>query len=1216
MYIVTSCKKGFDVESKKLEKEAINFLGLSKNLRIKAYDLYDLQGASQEDLDKIKANIFDEKKYEILTSLPDFDEDTAFRFRQVTGQYNELEFMTQNLVDSILGLDHVKVYHSKVLAFEGLDKEGVDKFKAYYINPVENNEIPFDAGPAQIHKSPTDELEPIQGFVDMDKDDLEEFSKDYSMDLGDLLLCQAYFKEEGRNPNTSELQVIDTYWSDHCRHTTFNTELTSIGIDQGPYMALFQETLDDYMEKRKTLGRESKPVSLMDLGTIEAKYLRKKGILNNVEISPEINACALEIKVDVGGEEEDWILYFKNETHNHPTEIEPFGGASTCVGGGIRDPLSGRSWVYQAMRVAGAYDPTLPFEKTHEDKLAQRFICQKALEGNSDYGNQIGLTSAYAEEIYHPGYEAKRLETGALISAAPRENIVREEPAPGDKVILLGGRTGRDGIGAAVGSSQVQTEESLENAGAEVQKGAAAIERKIMRLFRQKEATRLIKRCNDFGAGGVSVAVGELTDGLEIDLDKVPVKYPGMHGGEIALAESQERMAVVVRDEDLEEFLSYAKREDVESAVIATVTGDKRMKMYWKGDLIIDLSREFLDSNGAQKFAQAQIVSPKDVFVNGLEDMKLNEENILSYVKDLNRASQKAMASQFDGSIGRSTVLFPYGGSRRASKEQGMVSKLPVKGGKTKTTSGMAFGFNPDLAVQSPFHGGYYAVIESVSRMVALGFDYKDIRLSFQEFFENLKEDDKRWGKPVAALLGANKAMAELELGSIGGKDSMSGTFEDIDVPPTLISFAVAQGNIDFLTSRAFKEEDSLVILIDSPLKDDKTLDLGLQRRIYEAVHSLAKAGKTKAISTVGFDGILLDLIEMSLGNEIGIKVEEDLLRDLTKPRLGAFIIEVDKDEDLDSYLGGLSYQVLGRTSREGLVLGETSYPILGLEKEGEKPLEGVYGSVELEKTLDLESSDKKFTHTNPVNEPRALVPVMLGTTGEYDLADSLEKEGFQVQTLVIKDSTNQGFEDSIKEFIRSLEETNLLALANGSVFGNEPNEGGRAWEIILEREDVKEAIHRHLDAKNLIVGLGSSFSALIRTGLIEEGRITGKSSIRVLPNEDGRFISDLYTARVVSAASAFTKDSLGQDYTAPLASSWGRLDLGQAKESLLENGQVLSTFTEYFSDMVVDALASPDGLVLGSISSIERVDGDLYKNVGEIKLPSFFKEARDYFNK
>ena len=1216
MLTITKRKTDYAVENQRLVKEAIDFLGWNEGFSIQVYEIYDYAGVTAAERLKIEAQLFDAQKDTIFHDLPEVKQGFGFRFHQVPGQYNENEVMTQELIQKLLGYEAVEVSHSRLFVFAGVSEEQVLAFKEYYLNPVENVEMPLDASPAPIHMSTTEELEPIAGFIDMTEAEVRAYSANYSMDADDMLVCHQYFKAENRNPNVTELKVIDTYWSDHCRHTTFNTEIDQIDIEEGLYKDLFQSALDDYLQKREYLNRTDRPVTLMDMGTIQAKDLMARGLLENVEVSAEINACALEIKVDVAGEEEDWILYFKNETHNHPTEIEPFGGASTCLGGGVRDPLSGRSWVYQAMRLSGAMNPNQKLEDVHTDKLPQRTISQQALAGYSDYANQIGVTGAYAEEIYHPGYEAKRMELGALISAAPRRNIIREEPLAGDIIVLLGGRTGRDGLGGAVGSSQIQTEESLETAGAEVQKGAPSVERKITRLFRNGDATALIKRCNDFGAGGVSVAVGELADGIAINLDAVPTKYDGMHGGEIALSESQERMAVVIAPENLEAFMAYAEAEDVEASIIAEVTDTNQITMTWNGVEIIRIGRDFLDSNGAPKHVNATLVQPQEIYNNKLTDVSTwSEADVVNYMTDLNRASQQAMAEQFDASIGRASVLFPYGGKYRKTKELGMVSRLPVENGQTTTTSGMAYGFHPDLAEQSPFHGGYYAVIESVSRMVALGFDYKDIRLTFQEFFESLNEEAKRWGKPVLALLGANTAMDALDLGSIGGKDSMSGTFEDLDVPPTLISFAIAPGKIEHTLSRAFKQAGSTVVLLENPLQADGTVNAPLAKTIYDHIHALTNTEDLLAASTVGFNGMLKELIEMSLGNGLGIQTTAEITKRLVEPMVGSFVLEFDSNAAVHELLDGLNFTVVGLTVEEQFILNDVTVDLENILNASEQVFDSVFETTTFAPREMAQASAATFAGNAPVETPRVLVPVLQGTNAEYDVRDAFQAAGFEVTQIVLANASHAAFEASIKAFIEQLETHHVLAIASGAVFGNQPNEISRAWKIIFKRDDVKQAVHQHLAQKHLIFGSGTGAAALIAAGLIEHGEITDATDIHVLPNKNGKFISTLVPAQVLSAQSAWSSQVDTDHYTTAVATAWGRIDLGNAAEKMTANGQVISAFTNYFAEENIDGLTSPNGLVFATLSNIERMDAGLFQNTGDVVLPPFIKQARAYFN-
>lgn len=1215
MLIITRKKQDYDTEKQHIISEAQNYLEWNDDFSLNLYQIYEIDHASEEEGQKILQEAFDSVTDDIFTEIPNINEELAFRYHQIPGQYDENQNMLEQFIHSVLGYSEVEVSHSQMVVLEDVEKDRVEELKDYLLNPVETEEIEIHASKPDIRKSDTKDLEALEGFREFSEEELHDFGKDYSMDDADMALTQAYFQEEGRDPNTTELKVIDTYWSDHCRHTTFNTQIDRIEIEEGFFSSLYEVALNDYLTKRERLERTDRPVTLMDMGTIQAKNLMIDGKLPDVEVSAEVNAAALEIKVDVDGSEEDWILYFKNETHNHPTEIEPFGGSSTCVGGGIRDPLSGRSWVYQAMRISGSKNPTLSKEETREGKLPQRTISKASLDGNSDYANQYGLTGAYAREIYHEGFEAKRLEVGALISAAPRENVVREEPAAGDKIILLGGRTGRDGLGAAVGSSMIQTEESLETAGAEVQKGAPSVQRKISRLFRRGEITKLIKRSNDFGAGGVSVAVGELTPGIAIDLDAVPLKYEGLHGGEIALSESQERMAVVVSDEDVETFLDFAREEDIESSVIAEVTNTHYMTMTWEGEEIVNLKREFLDSNGAAKHATAKLEMPASDFLDNGASLELNKEGIAGYISELNRASQQAMGERYDGTVGRATVLLPYGGEERSTPELGMVSRLPVAGGKTDTVSGMAYGYHPDFASDSPYHGGYYAVLDSISRMVAMGFDYQDIRLTFQEYFERLYDVPERWGKPILALLGANEVMDRLEIGSIGGKDSMSGSFEELDVPPTLISFAVAKGKIQNITSRAFKQTGSHVVLLESPIQEDGTIALDKTSVIFDQIHRALQKGSLLSVSSVGYDGMLKEMIEMSFGNNISVSLSSDIEERLTDLMMGSFLVEAAPEENLDAIFAGVDYKIIGKTQEKNLTVNGQNISIRHLQDASEETFDSVYENIEKTKQEVVEAVSASFEGEALDETPQALIPVLLGSNAEYDMRDALLAEGIPSKQVIIKSSSHEAFEESLQEFLEVLQESNILALPGGLVFGNELGSQQTVWQTLFNRSDVQEAIHAHLEKNRVIFGTGTGFQALVKSGLIEFGEIREGSSVRILPNPKGKFLSDLLKAEVISEGSLFTKNLQEKTYSTALATSNGRIDLGEKKEELYTNGQVVSVFKEYAAEENIDAMTSPDGLVFGSIGHFERMDDRLYKNV-QTKAPAFIKQLKKYFNK
>ncbi|MBG9981923.1 phosphoribosylformylglycinamidine synthase [Aerococcaceae bacterium DSM 111020] len=1192
----------------RLEKEAREYLNWAEDFSIKEYDIYDFDGGTETESEAISQEILMNSTREIYKhTLPELNRH-SFRYRQVTGQYNETEAMMTKFIQDFLGFTSIKVHHSTLLNIQGINDEQITQLKDYYLNPVENIEVPIERNDPILVDSNWNELESIPNFTHWSIEDLKEFGEQFAMDLDDLIFTQNYFKSLGRDPNLWELKVIDTYWSDHCRHTTFNTHLDEIMIEEGDYKELFQTALNDYLMRREKLNRTNKPMTLMDLGTIQARYLRELGLLNDVEVSEEVNACTLMIKVDIAGEEEDWILYFKNETHNHPTEIEPFGGASTCLGGGVRDPLSGRSWVYQALRVGGASDPTLPFDATRTGKLPQRVISQTALAGYSDYLNQYGVTGGYNQEVYHPGFEAKRMELGALISAAPKKNIIKETPEKGDKIILLGGKTGRDGVGAAVGSSKIQTETSLEQAGAEVQKGNASVQRKIGRLFRNGKATQLIRRCNDFGAGGVAVAIGELADGIHIELDKVPVKYEGMHAGEIALSESQERMAVVVATTDVALFLEFAAEEDVEATIVATVTDNGLMTMTYQGDTVIQLHREFLDSAGAEKHQVAHLVHPRETLFKKTP-VELTESGITAYLNPIHHADQHAMDEQFDASIGRATVLYPYGGAHRRTKELGMVSRLPVLKGETETVSAMAYGYDPHLATLSPFHGAYYAVIESIARLVALGFDYRQARLTFQEYFERLENHPDKWGKPVLALLGANTVMNGLELASIGGKDSMSGSYEELNVPPSLLSFAVATGNLNEVISRSFKQSENRLILIENPMQDDGTIDLTKAKQIFNTINELNKAGKILAASTVGSAGLLSQIIEMSYGNYIGVRVTADIIPRLTEPMMGSFILEISADTDLTN----ITYQFVGETMTDAIEIGAEKLSIQTLYEASQKTFASVYHQVErINKSLPEKQANYQ-RRALLVKQPRVLIPVLLGANTEYDLRDAFETVGFETAFHIIKTSSKAAYDESVIAFGEKIPNYHVIAFASGFVMGNQPKEAAKGWDMVIQTPMIAQALETHLTKGRLIFGSGSAGSSLIRTGLIEFGKVQEGTTFTMVSNPLDKFISDIQIAQIISSDSAWSDASTTHYHTA-LATKWGGVDLGSKYEVMLERGQILSMFPSHFNEYNIDALTSPDGLIFASVSNIERMDRDLYRNLNISQLPHFIEQAYRYF--
>ncbi|HLR34422.1 MAG TPA: phosphoribosylformylglycinamidine synthase, partial [Tissierellales bacterium] len=871
-------KDEFDVEADNLYKDFKDYLKIKSLEKVRVINVYDIINAFCEDYSRIVKEVLSERNLDNVyeRNLPIDNTEKYFRVEIVPGQYNQRDDSAIQCVNALLGKKDILVKSSKILVFKGINGEELNKIKNYYINPVEMREVDIESFTYEEREETTDEVEIINNFINMSQNEILKMKENYgiAMDVEDLLFCQKYFKgEEERDPSITEIKVIDTYWSDHCRHTTFMTEILDVEIEDSIYKSILEEALKDYIQSRNYVYEDKeKPMSLMDLATVNMKEIKKKGLLEDKEESEEINAASIEIDVDIDGENEKWLLMFKNETHNHPTEIEPFGGAATCLGGCIRDPLSGRSYVYQAMRITGAGDPRQSFEDTLEGKLPQRKITQKAMEGYSSYGNQIGVPTGYVREIYDEGYIAKRMEVGALVAAAPKKNVRRESSEPGDLILLVGGRTGKDGLGGAVGSSKEHTEESLETGGAEVQKGNPLLERKILRLFRNKEVSTMIKKCNDFGAGGVSVAIGELADGLFIDLDKVPLKYPGLNGTEIALSESQERMAVVVEEENLDKFIELAEKEDLETTLVAEVRDNNRLTMVWGNEPIVDISRRFLDTNGIRKKINVYVEKQEEENYFHREPEHIESKNIkenwMNNINQLNTSSQKGLVKKFDHTVGSGTVLMPVGGKYRLTPAEGMVAKIPVLKGDTNTCSIMTYGFDPKISKWSPFHGGMYAVIESLAKVTAIGGDFRKVRLTFQEYFERIGEDKKKWGKPFSALLGAYSVMKNLDIPSIGGKDSMSGTFKDIDVPPTLISFAVTTDKVQNIISPEFKGIGNDVVLITLDIDEKGMVDFEQLKRNYGKIKELIDEGKIISASTIKFGGLARTISEMSFGNK------------------------------------------------------------------------------------------------------------------------------------------------------------------------------------------------------------------------------------------------------------------------------------------------------------------------------------------------------------
>lgn len=1216
-------KEKFNIDAKLLHRDVKEYLGIKDLKRTRIINIYDFIQVSNEDYDAIVKNILidGDLDYVYKRIFPIDKESKYFRVEFLPSQYNQREDALFQSIRILLRKD-IKVKHSLLLVFEGIQEEQLNKIKKYYINPVEMREISLDYLDSRDEKVVIDGIERVDGFINMTEEEIAQIKSEYELglDMEDILFCQRYFKEEGRCPTITELKLIDTYWSDHCRHTTFMTELDSIQFEENKYKSLIEDAFKEYLKSREYVyGNKQKPICLMDLATINMKEIKKKGLLKDLEESEEINAASIEIDVDVDGENEKWLLMFKNETHNHPTEIEPFGGAATCLGGCIRDPLSGRAYVYQAMRITGGADPREKFENTLIGKLPQRKITQKAMEGYSSYGNQIGIPAGFIREIYHEGYVAKRMEVGAVVAAAPRENVIRKSPKPGDLVLLVGGKTGKDGLGGAVGSSKGHTEESLETGGAEVQKGNPPLERKILRLFRNENVSRMIKKCNDFGAGGVSVAIGELADGLSIDLDKVPLKYPGLDGTEIALSESQERMAVVIDKENLDEFLKFAKEEDLEATVVAKVIDEDRLIMKWRDSTIVDISRKFLDTNGIRKKVQVIVGTPKEE--NYLKDNpnhvygKDIEEKWIKNMSYLNNGNQKGLVEKFDHSVGGGTVLMPLGGKYRLTPTEGMVAKIPVFHGNTNTCSLMSYGYEPNLSKWSPFHGGMYAVIESLAKITAMGGDYRKVRLSFQEYFERLDKDKKRWGKPFAALLGAFLVQKNLNIPSIGGKDSMSGSFENIDVPPTLISFAVTYDKVENIISPEFKRVGNNVVLIPLDIDEKGMVDFEQLNINYTRIKKLIDEGKILSASSVKFGGIGRSISEMSFGNKIGFKFVSNIGEEqLFLPMYGSIIVEMEENpEDL---LGDVDYRLLGRTIEERHIeIGGKKIDIDHLIEEWTKPLidvfpieDGKYNQIRIQY-----ANGPKLSSNVKIAKPRVFIPIFTGIHGEYDMEKSFERAGGKVDSFVFKTLTQEDIDYSYKEMANKINQCQILAIPDGAVLGNEPDGGGKLIANVLKNPYVEEAIMDLLENRDgLILGIGSGFKALAKSGLLADG-------LNITYNKSGYHISTMVNVKIVSNLSPwFSNVKVGEEVVLPLSTREGRIVLDEKGiDKLIQKGQIATQYVNYNptgSIEGIEGITNFNGRVLGRIANSDRTGIGLYKNIGKVEEDRIFKAGIYYF--
>ena len=1224
-------KEPYRTQAESLKKELNANLGLEiKQLR--HINIYDLFGFSPELKEKTSYKVFGEPATDLVYDNIDIEGLPYLAVEALPGQFDQRAAAAEECVKLLQPDAEISIRSGNLLIFdESVKKENLDKIANYVINAVESRQKDLSKleAPGQAQAKP---VKILNGFRNINKDEASQFCKEYglAMNSDDLMEVVSYFRKEKRDPFETELRILDTYWSDHCRHTTFTTVLTDIKVDDSFISADLEESLKEWKEIRKVLGRENKPLCLMDLATIGARYLKKEGFLNDLEESEENNACSIYVDIDVDGETERWLLQFKNETHNHPTEIEPFGGASTCLGGAIRDPLSGRSYVYQAMRVTGAGDIYKPVSDTLPGKLPQRVISVKAAQGYSSYGNQIGLATTHVRELYHPGYLAKRLEVGAVVGAVKAENVRRESPAPGDVVLMFGGRTGRDGIGGATGSSKEHTSSSLEECGSEVQKGNAPEERKIARLFRRPEVTKLIKKSNDFGAGGVSVAIGELADGLDIFLDRVPVKYSGLNPTEIAISESQERMSVVVDPKDVDEFIKLCGEDNLEVTHVANITDTGRMRMYYKGELYADLSREFIDSAGAPHYAKAEIggVEALKPFERKYEGSNLKEK-ILNLLKDENVTSQKGLIERFDSSIGKSTVLMPFGGKTQQTEVQVSVQKFPVAPKYTDSASLMAFGFNPYISEWSPYHGAAYAYVEAVGKAVSAGAEYQKIRFSFQEYFERM-HTPLSWGKPLAALLGALRMQLEFKLPSIGGKDSMSGTFQDISVPPTLIAFGVAPVKSSEIISPEFKASENLIYLVRHNPLPSLMPDSEQLIENFITVNRLIKEKTVVSAYYPSFGGVAEALAKMSFGNRIGVNVtvkEEDLL----DYGYGSIIVESNE------FLFLPNFELLGETIEKPFLLinGEEISIEEAFEANREKFTE-IYPD-KTDKESKVEKADSLESCSEYPGEakenPVVFLPVFPGTNCDYDMAASFSKEGAEVTTSVFRNLTPQDINDSIEEMVKNIDNCDILAFSGGFSEGDEPDGSGKFIANVIMNQKVKEAIERLLGRKGLVLGICNGFQALIKSGLLPFGKIgeLDGDSPTLFHNDINRHISQIVNTCVSSSISPWLAGFNQADMHA-VAASHGEGKFVATEElisKLKKNGQIAfqyvdaegnptmeSPYNPNGSCEAIEGIVSPDGLILGKMAHSERYDDGLMKNIHGNKLQNLFANAVNYFRK
>ena len=1218
-------KDGFNNEAKSLYSDITEFLGIKRLNKLRIFNRYDAENISEKIFDYAIKTVFSEPQLDNVYKELNINKAFVFATEYLPGQFDQREESASQCIQIISQGKKPLIKTAKVYALYGnLTKKDIEEIKKYIINPVEMREANFlKPGTLKEKYKIPKTVKILKGFINLNDKELFDFIKSYdlAMDFDDLKFCREYFLSEKRNPTITEIKVIDTYWSDHCRHTTFLTIIDNVEFED----ELLQKTYKEYLRIRKEL-KDNKPICLMDLATVLIKYFKKKGKLKKLDESEEINACSVKINIEVDGKTENWILLFKNETHNHPTEIEPFGGAATCIGGAIRDPLSGRGYVYGAMRITGAANPTVSISKTLKGKLPQRKIVTTAAEGYSSYGNQIGLATGIVDEIYHKGYLAKHMEIGAVIAAVPEKNIKRKKPIAGDIVILIGGSTGRDGCGGATGSSKSHTEESIEICGAEVQKGNAPEERKLQRLFRNQKVSKLIKKCNDFGAGGVSVAIGELADGIDINLNAILKKYEGLDGTELAISESQERMAVVIDKKDIEKFLSFAKEENLQAVKVATIKKESKLTMFWNGKKIVDISREFLNSNGAKKHINAKVKSFKNF------DKKIPKDFVKGYkslLSDINVCSKRGLSERFDSTIGAGTVLMPFGGKFQLTPIQAMVQKISVEKKETNNCSLMSYGFNPFIMEKSPYHGAYFSVIESVCKLIATGSNFKEIYLTFQEYFEKLGKDKNRWGKPLSALLGAFKAQKELGICAIGGKDSMSGSFENINVPPTLVSFAISTAKTKNIISPEFKKSKNKVYLIKPKYDKNRLPETKSLLSIFYKINNLMKNKKILSCYTLTYGGIAEAVYKMCIGNGFGFEYNSKIsLKDLFKYNYGAFIIETEENID-EIYLGKI-------ISEKYILYKKEKIDLKKLSLIYENKLEKIYScNIKTDKKPIKNFSYKtknRIVSKIKIAKPKVIIPIFPGTNCEYESAKAFEYAGAKAKIMVINNLSSYDIKKSVDNFSKELKTSQIIFIPGGFSGGDEPDGSGKFITAFFRNHIIKEETIKLLDKRGgLILGICNGFQALIKLGLVPFGKIieTDENCPTLTFNEISRHQSKIVRTRIASNKSPWLSYmNVGDIVSVPISHGEGRFIASEELiKKLSENGQIATQYIDFEGNAsndirfnpngsiyAIEGITSPDGRVFGKMGHSERIGNGLYKNVlgnYDIKM---FKSAIEYF--